>query len=78
MHSKFKKKYFLIISGHDMLSLLFHFLDEFLYIFSVEPFFIACVSITSNPYIFNISAKGFYSNMGKERGGCKRGIFICF
>ena len=30
--------------GEDMLSLLFHFLDEFLYVFSAEPFFIARVS----------------------------------
>lgn len=30
--------------GHDMLSLLFHFLDEFLFLFSAEPFFIARVS----------------------------------
>jgi SHS2 domain-containing protein len=30
--------------AEDMLSLLFHFLDEFLYVFSAEPFFIARVS----------------------------------
>lgn len=29
--------------GHDMLSLLFHFLDEFLFVFSADPFFIARV-----------------------------------
>ena len=27
--------------GEDMMSLLFHFLDEFLFLFSAEPFFIA-------------------------------------
>jgi len=27
--------------GHDLLSLLFHLLDEFLFLFSAEPFFIA-------------------------------------
>ena len=30
--------------GHDLLSLLFHLLDEFLFLFSAEPFFIARVS----------------------------------
>ncbi len=38
--------------GEDLLSLLFHFLDEFLYIFSAEPFFIARVSITKVLNIF--------------------------
>lgn len=33
--------------GHDMLSLLFHFLDEFLFLFSAEPFFIARVCNTN-------------------------------
>ncbi|EDV23546.1 uncharacterized protein TRIADDRAFT_27346, partial [Trichoplax adhaerens] len=27
--------------GHDLESLLYHFLDEFLFLFSAEPFFIA-------------------------------------
>ena len=30
--------------GEDIMSLLFHFLDEFLFLFSAEPFFIARVS----------------------------------
>ncbi len=33
-------------TGHDMLSLLFGFLDEFLFIFNADPFFIARVIIT--------------------------------
>ena len=36
--------------GHDMQSLLFHFLDELLYLFSAEPFLIAKVSF----YLINI------------------------
>jgi SHS2 domain-containing protein len=31
--------------GHDLLSLLFHFLDECLFLFCAEPFFIARVNI---------------------------------
>lgn len=34
----------IVAKGHDMLSLLFGFLDEFLFLFSAEPFFIARVS----------------------------------
>ena len=30
--------------GHDLLSLLYGFLDEFLFIFSAEPYFIARVN----------------------------------
>jgi SHS2 domain-containing protein len=30
--------------GHDILSLLFHFLDECLFLFCADPFFIARVS----------------------------------
>lgn len=38
--------------GHDMLSLLYHFLDEFLFLFSAEPFFIARVCDTNKCTIF--------------------------
>lgn len=38
--------------GHDMLSLLYHFLDEFLFLFSAEPFFIARVCDTNKRTIF--------------------------
>jgi len=36
-------------SGHDLMSLLFHFMDEFLFVFSAEPFFIArvCIALIS-------------------------------
>ena len=33
-----------IFSGDDLQSLLFHLLDEFLFLFSAEPFFIPRVS----------------------------------
>merc|ERR1711911_60467 len=47
--------------GEDLLSLLFHFLDEFLYIFSAEPFFIARkVKITEfDRQNFRIRATGY-------------------
>lgn len=41
--------------GHDMLSLLYHFLDEFLFLFSAEPFFIARVCDTINVQYFEIN-----------------------
>lgn len=34
--------------GDDMLSLLYHFLDEWLFVFSAEPFFIPRVRETNN------------------------------
>ena len=33
-----------LFTGEDMHSLLFHFLDEFLFLFSADPFFIPRVS----------------------------------
>lgn len=33
--------------GEDLLSLLFHLLDEFLFLFSAEPFFIARVKYSA-------------------------------
>lgn len=47
--------------GHDMLSLLFHFLDEFLFVFSAEPFFIASkVKILEfDKENFKIKARGY-------------------
>lgn len=40
-------------SGHDMLSLLYGFLDEWLFVFNAEPYFVARVSQLppSNNYI---------------------------
>jgi len=34
---------FCVYPGHDLMSLLYHFMDEFLFVFSAEPFFIARV-----------------------------------
>ena len=51
--SVIQKNYFIInimkcvlfLAGEDLQSLLFHLLDEFLFLFSAEPFFIARVSL---------------------------------
>ena len=37
--------------GHDMLSLLFHFLDELLFMFCAEPFLVAKVSFSTHVLI---------------------------
>lgn len=48
-------------TGHDMISLLYQFLDEFLYLFSAEPFFIArSVKILEfDKENFKIKARGY-------------------
>lgn len=43
--------------GHDLDSLLFHFLDEFLFNFSAEPFFIPRVSFYKYFYNFQLYLK---------------------
>ncbi|KAK7485633.1 hypothetical protein BaRGS_00023082 [Batillaria attramentaria] len=47
--------------GEDMLSLLFHFLDEFLFLFSVEPFIICRVVkiVEFDKENFRIKAEGY-------------------
>uniref|UniRef100_A0A0B6ZKP3 Archease domain-containing protein n=1 Tax=Arion vulgaris TaxID=1028688 RepID=A0A0B6ZKP3_9EUPU len=49
------------ISGDDILSLLYHFLDEFLFLFSADPFFIPRVIkiVEFDLENFKIKAKGF-------------------
>lgn len=42
----------IIAEGEDLLSLLYHFLDEFLFLFSADPFFIARVSSIMNLKLF--------------------------
>jgi len=37
--------FYLFPPGEDLESLLFHFMDEWLFIFSAEPFFIARVGV---------------------------------
>ena len=39
----------IVAQGEDILSLLYHFLDEFLFLFSADPFFIARVSAVFLP-----------------------------
>lgn len=39
-----KQAYIVEAEGHDMQSLLFHFLDELLFMFCAEPFLVARVS----------------------------------
>ena len=40
------------ISGDDMESLLYHFMDEWLFVFSADPFFIARVRYTCTVKLF--------------------------
>jgi SHS2 domain-containing protein len=40
-----KQVYHVVAEGHDMQSLLFHFLDELLFMFCAEPFLVAKVYI---------------------------------
>ncbi|RUS69203.1 hypothetical protein EGW08_023035 [Elysia chlorotica] len=56
-----KHVYEVEVSGEDLLSLLYQFLDEFLFIFSAEPFYIPrVVQITEfDTENFKIKAKGF-------------------
>uniref|UniRef100_A0A1B6KSH9 Archease domain-containing protein n=1 Tax=Graphocephala atropunctata TaxID=36148 RepID=A0A1B6KSH9_9HEMI len=47
--------------GHDLLSLLYHFLDEFLFLFSAEPYLIArkVKILEFDKENFKIKARGF-------------------
>ncbi|KAG8192959.1 hypothetical protein JTE90_028082 [Oedothorax gibbosus] len=47
--------------GHDMISLLYNYLDEFLYIFSAEPYFIArkVEILEFDKENFKIKARGY-------------------
>ena len=46
--------------GHDMLSLLFHFLDECLFLFCADPFFIVSVSTFRKIFFFYDSLGCFW------------------
>jgi len=62
-YSKVEMKYVyeLEISGDDLLSLLYHFLDEFLFLFSADPYFIPRVIkiLEFDLENFKIKAQGF-------------------
>ncbi|CAM1318696.1 ZBTB8OS (predicted) [Pycnogonum litorale] len=55
--------------GHDMLSLLFHFLDEFLFVFSAEPYLIGrTVKITEfDKENFKIKATAYGEQFNLEK-----------
>lgn len=61
----------IVCSGHDIESLLFAFLDEFLFIFHTE--FIVCkkIEITEfNKEIWKIKAKGYGEIFDREKHEC--------
>ncbi|KAI0979249.1 hypothetical protein GJ496_004593 [Pomphorhynchus laevis] len=62
------------VEQDDMLNLLYHFLDEFLFLFSAEPYFIPRkIQITSfDPVNFKLTARGYGEpfQIGKHPQGC--------
>ncbi|XP_050529763.1 protein archease-like [Daktulosphaira vitifoliae] len=56
-----KESYEIEASGHDMMTLLYNFLDELLFMFSAEPFYIArkVKILEFDRENFKIKAKGF-------------------
>ena len=55
-------------TGHDMLDLLYHLLDEFLYMFSTEMHICRCIEITSfDEHKFSISARGYGEKMDLKK-----------
>ncbi|KAJ8893123.1 hypothetical protein PR048_005706 [Dryococelus australis] len=59
--------------GHDMLSLLFHFLDEFLFVFCDDPFFIVrkvqIIDIDCENFRINARGYGEEFKLGKHPQG---------
>ena len=49
--------------GQDLPSLLFHFLDEFLFLFSAEPFFIARVSIQQVKSVSHLVTQPYFQKV---------------
>ena len=55
-------------TGHDMLDLLYHLLDEFLYMFSTEMHICRCIEILSfDEQKFSISARGYGEKMDLKK-----------
>lgn len=55
-------------TGHDMLDLLYHLLDEFLYMFSTEMHICRCIEILAfDEQKFSISARGYGEKMDLKK-----------
>lgn len=55
-------------SGHDLLDLVYHLLDEFLYMFSTEMHICRCIEILSfDPEKFTVTARGYGEKMDLKK-----------
>lgn len=63
--------------GHDMESLLFHFLDELLFMFSAEPYIVAKVYFIFQITILSLYLKFFFNYISSLFNDFSTLYFLC-